>query len=117
MLSHAIIPCDAKLAAESIAIVDNSSKQETHLTMSQNSDPEPLDAVSADKDAERRRPGRHLEILSIELIPLLRGSASVEEIIADLVITPKEALGPARGVMIALFLVAPFWAVLGYYLF
>jgi len=87
------------------------------LTILQNSDPQPLKTVSADEDTERRRSGRRLEIVSTELIPLLRGSALVEETVADLVTTPKEALGPARGIMVALFLVAPLWAVLGYYLF
>jgi len=72
--------------------VDNSSKQETQLTILQNSDPQPLETVSADENTERRRSSRRLNIVSIELIPLLRGSASVEEIVADLVTTPKEVL-------------------------
>ncbi len=72
--------------------MDNSSKQETQLTILQNSDPQPLETVSADENTERRRSSRRLNIVSIELIPLLRGSASVEEIVADLVTTPKEVL-------------------------
>ena len=62
---------------------------------------------------ERRRPGRPATV-SPELVPLLRNAASVEipeqEAHLD---APRDIrrddMGPARGLAVALLLVAPFW--------
>jgi hypothetical protein len=76
--------------------------------------------TSTTNDAEtmpsRRRPGR-LNDVHPSLIPLLRGSVSVDAGEPDPVLledleTTADNLAPARGIMVAIALSLPVWALL-----
>lgn len=89
------------------------------MSTSQGIDPLRSDDVEAEEQIERRRLGR-LEIVSPNLIELLRDPASVEEIPSELVIIPQAALGAPKGIMFGLLFVTPIWAtlaVVAYYVF
>ena len=81
-------------------------------------EPCPVATPDAPAAADRRRPGRP-ESVSPELIPLLRNAASVEIPEQDAHLDAprdnhRDDMGPARGLAVALLIVAPFWcAVLG----
>lgn len=89
------------------------------LSISQETDPLRSVNVEAEKQNERRRSGRP-EIVSPNLLPLLRNPALAEEMPGELVIISQAALGAPKGIMIGLLFVAPIWttlAIAAYYVF
>lgn len=89
------------------------------MSISQDTGPLTSAHVEAEKQNERRRSER-LEIVSPNLLPLLRDPASTEEMPGNLLVIPQAALGAPKGIMIGLLFVAPIWATLAiaaYYVF
>ena len=89
------------------------------MSISQDTGPLTSAHVEAEKQNERRRSER-LEIVSPNLLPLLRDPASTEEMPGNLLVIAQAALGAPKGIMIGLLFVAPIWATLAiaaYYVF